>query len=127
MQGARSSPSAPDCQISRKLVRETKKQDWVVYAKKPFGAAQQIVNYLGRYTHRVAISSARLLSISEDRIVFRTRGQNSYSLQPEEFIRRFLLHVLPHQFFQDPPLRAACARQREHPALPRPAIARAGE
>jgi hypothetical protein len=58
------------------------------------------VNYLGRYTHRVAISSARLLSISEDQIVFRTRGQNSCSLQPEEFIRRFLLHVLPRQFFK---------------------------
>jgi hypothetical protein len=100
MQGARSSPSAPDCQISRKLVRETKKQDWVVYAKKPFGAAQQIVNYLGRYTHRVAISSARLLSISEDRIVFRTRGEKTCSVTPEEFIRRFLLHVLPHQFFK---------------------------
>ena len=72
----------------------------MVYAKKPFGGPTQIVNYLGRYTHRVAISSSRLLSISDDQIVFRTRGEKTCSLTPEEFIRRFLLHVLPHQFFK---------------------------
>ncbi len=85
---------------ARKLVREAKKHDWVVYAKKPFGGPQQIVSYLGRYTHRVGISSSRLVSISDDRIVFRTRGDKTCSLTPEEFIRRFLLHVLPHQFFK---------------------------
>jgi len=85
---------------SRKLVREAKKCPWVVFAKRPFGGPAQIVNYLGRYTHRVAISSARLLSISDDKIVFRTRGEKTCSLKPEEFIRRFLLHVLPHQFFK---------------------------
>lgn len=87
-------------QHSRKLVREAKRQDWVVFAKKPFGGPAQIVNYLGRYTHRVAISSARMISITEDHIVFRTRGEKTCSLTPEEFIRRFLLHVLPHQFFK---------------------------
>jgi hypothetical protein len=87
-------------QQSRQLVRELKKHDWVVYAKKPFGGPTQIVNYLGRYTHRVAISSARLRSISDEQIVFRTRGEQTCSLTPEEFIRRFLLHVLPHQFFK---------------------------
>jgi putative transposase/transposase-like zinc-binding protein len=85
---------------ARKLVREAKRQGWVVYAKKPFGGPTQIINYLGRYTHRVAISSTRLLSIGDHRIVFRTRGQQTCSLTPEEFIRRFLLHVLPHQFFK---------------------------
>jgi len=85
---------------SRKLVREAKKHDWVVYAKKPFGGPEQIVNYLGRYTHRVGISSSRLLSITDHRIVFRTRGEKTCSLEPQEFIRRFLLHVLPHQFFK---------------------------
>lgn len=87
-------------QQSRKLVREAKRQDWVVFAKKPFGGPTQIVNYLGRYTHRVAISSARMISITEDHIVFRTRGEKTCSVTPEEFIRRFLLHVLPHQFFK---------------------------
>jgi len=85
---------------SRTLVREAKKHDWVVFAKRPFGGPAQIVNYLGRYTHRVGISSSRLLSISDDTIVFRTRGEKTCSLTPEEFIRRFLLHVLPHQFFK---------------------------
>jgi DNA-directed RNA polymerase subunit RPC12/RpoP len=85
---------------SRKLVREAKKHDWVVFAKKPFGGPEQIVNYLGRYTHRVGISSARLVSISDEKIVFRTRGEKTCSLTPDEFVRRFLLHVLPHQFFK---------------------------
>jgi hypothetical protein len=85
---------------SRTLVREVKKHHWVVFAKKPFGGPIQIINYLGRYTHRVAISSSRLLSITDDQIVFRTRGEETCALTPEEFLRRFLLHVLPHQFFK---------------------------
>jgi hypothetical protein len=52
------------------------------------------------YTHRIAISSARLISMSDDKIVFRTRGDNTCSIPPEQFLRRFLLHVLPHQFFK---------------------------
>jgi len=85
---------------SRKLVRRANKHPWVVYAKKPFAGPKQIVNYLGRYTHRVAISSSRLLSVSDHRIVFRTRAERTCSITPDEFIRRFLLHVLPHQFFK---------------------------
>lgn len=85
---------------SRRLVRDAKKQAWVVFAKKPFGGPAQIVNYLGRYTHRVAISSARLVSVSDAAIVFRTRGEKTCSVTPREFIRRFLLHVLPRQFFK---------------------------
>ncbi|MGH8701385.1 MAG: IS91 family transposase [Burkholderiales bacterium] len=85
---------------SRKLVRQAKKHDWVVYAKRPFGGPTQIVRYLGRYTHRVGISSSRLLSVTDHRIVFRTRGEHTCSLTPEEFLRRFLLHVLPERFFK---------------------------
>jgi len=85
----------PDC---RKLVRTAKRCDWVVYIKRAFGGPQHIVRYLGRYTHRVAISSSRLLSITDHRITFRTRGDKTCSLAPDEFIRRFLLHVLPDQF-----------------------------
>lgn len=85
---------------SRKLVREVKQQDWVVFAKRPFAGPRQIIDYLGHYTHRVAISSARLLSIDDHAILFRTRGGKTCSIPPEEFIRRFLLHVLPHQFFK---------------------------
>ena len=72
----------------------------MVFAKRPFGGPAQIVTYLGRYTHRVGIASSRLVSISDEKIVFRTRGEKTCSVTPDEFIRRFLLHVLPHQFFK---------------------------
>jgi hypothetical protein len=78
--------------------------DWVVYAKPPFGGPDQVLKYLARYTHRVAISNDRLVSMDGDQIRFRwkdyARGQHSrtMTLQATEFIRRFLLHVLPRGF-----------------------------
>jgi len=80
---------------------QTRQTDWVVYAKPPFGGPQQVLDYLGRYTHRVAISNNRLLRITEDSVMFRWkdyRNQRPHSvmrLPGEEFCRRFLLHVLP--------------------------------
>ena len=71
---------------------------WVVYCKAPFGGAEQVFEYLGRYTHRVAISSARLRSVTQDEVVFRTRGDHVARMAPVEFIRRFLLHTLPPGF-----------------------------
>jgi Putative transposase/Transposase zinc-binding domain len=73
-------------------------QSWVVYAKRPFGGAEQVYRYLGRYTHRVAISNARLVSVDDDAIVFRTRGPDTATVAPVEFIRRFLDHRLPKGF-----------------------------
>lgn len=73
-------------------------QRWVVYAKRPFGGPQQILRYLGLYTHRVGISSSRIRSISDQAIVFKTRGQKVCRLHPDEFLRRFLLHTLPKGF-----------------------------
>jgi Putative transposase/Transposase zinc-binding domain len=81
----------------RLLTRRLARLPWVVYAKKPFGGPEQIITYLGRYTHRVALSNSRLLSLSDDLITFRTRGKGSCTLPPHELIRRFLLHVLPTQ------------------------------
>jgi Putative transposase len=81
-----------------------KEQEWVVYAKRPFGGPQQVLDYVGRYTHRVAISNNRLLDIENDQVRFqwkdyRTGGQvKTMTLSADEFIRRFLLHVLPHGF-----------------------------
>jgi len=75
--------------------------EWVVYAKRPFAGPEQVLDYVGRYTHRVAISNNRLLNIENDKIAFRYKdyrrdGQNkTMTLEAEEFIRRFLLHVLP--------------------------------
>jgi len=73
-------------------------QSWIVYAKRPFGGPQHVYRYLGRYTHRVAISNARLVSIDDDAVVFRTRGDGTASLTPVEFLRRFLDHRLPRGF-----------------------------
>jgi hypothetical protein len=74
------------------------KTSWVVYAKRPFGGPEQVFRYLGRYTHRVAISNARLVSVDDQAVVFRTHGSDTASLSPTEFIGRFLQHVLPNQF-----------------------------
>jgi len=72
--------------------------EWVVYAKRPFGGPQQVFRYLGRYTHRVGISNQRLQRIDADGVRFATKGGRSITFPPHEFIRRFLLHVLPSGF-----------------------------
>jgi hypothetical protein len=78
--------------------------EWVVYAKRPFAGPAQVLDYVGRYTHRVAISNNRLLSIDEGEVRFRWKDyrdgnrQKTMSLQAGEFIRRFLIHVLPDGF-----------------------------
>jgi len=77
---------------------ELYRKDWVVYAKRPFGGAEQVYRYLGRYTHRVSISSQRLEAIDDSGIRFRTKNGDTATLAPQEFIRRFLLHVLPRGF-----------------------------
>ena len=74
------------------------KKNWVVYAKTPFGGPAQVFNYLGRYTHRVAISNQRLLVLDERGVHFVTRGSKTATLAPEAFIGRFLQHVLPDGF-----------------------------
>ena len=86
------------------LLRTAHQKHWVVYAKRPFGGAAHVVHYLGRYTHRVAISSQRLLSLEDHRVTFRWRDsqhgnkQRRMTLSVHEFLRRFLLHVLPIGF-----------------------------
>lgn len=71
---------------------------WVVYAKRPFGGSDQVLAYLGQYTHRVAISSYRIADIQGDQITIRTRDERTAQLSGDEFIRRFLLHILPKGF-----------------------------
>jgi hypothetical protein len=78
--------------------------EWVVYAKRPFAGPEQVLDYVGRYTHRVALSNNRLLDIAEGKVSFRYKDyrhdaqQKAMTLDAEEFIRRFLLHVLPQGF-----------------------------
>ncbi|EQD26828.1 Transposase, IS801/IS1294, partial [mine drainage metagenome] len=81
-----------------------REKEWVVYAKAPFAGPEQVLDYVGRYTHRVAISNNRLLDIEDGRVTFRWKdyrdgdAQKTMTLAAEEFIRRFLLHVLPPGF-----------------------------
>jgi hypothetical protein len=80
------------------------RKDWVVYSKRPFGGPEYVLQYLGRYTHRVAISNHRLVSFAEETVTFRWRDsahhneQKLMTLSLDEFLRRFLLHVLPKGF-----------------------------
>src|SRR5690349_24751234 len=80
------------------------RKDWVVYAKRPFGGPEHVLRYLGRYTHRVAISNHRLVSFADGKVTFRWRDSahnNEQKLLPlavDEFLRRFLLHLLPEGF-----------------------------
>jgi hypothetical protein len=88
----------------RRLLREARRKNWVVYAKPPFGGPEQVLKYLARYTHRVALANSRLLQISDQEVVFTYKDyadgsrRKTLSLEPEEFIRRFLLHTLPKGF-----------------------------
>jgi hypothetical protein len=80
------------------------RQDWVVYLKPPFGGPEYVLHYLGRYTHRVAISNHRLVSLNDGQVTFRWRDSahhNEQKLLPlslDEFLCRFLLHILPKGF-----------------------------
>lgn len=82
----------------QQLVHQLYRTEWVVYAKQPFGGPQQVFRYLGRYTHRVGISNQRLQHVDAEGVRFATKGDRSITLPPHEFIRRFLLHVLPSGF-----------------------------
>jgi hypothetical protein len=85
-------------------LRELRRLEWVVYAKPPFGGPAQVLAYLGRYTHRVAIANSRLVSVSDDAVTFRWKDychhdkSKPMTLGAHEFIRRFLLHALPDGF-----------------------------
>jgi hypothetical protein len=88
----------------KKWLRRIYKQDWVVYAKPPFGGPEHVLRYLARYTHRVAISNHRILSLREGLVRFRWRDYahgnkpRIMTLPAAEFLRRFFLHVLPRGF-----------------------------
>ena len=113
-----------------------RKKNWFVYAKPPFARPEAVLAYLARYTHRVAISNSRLLALDERGVTFRYKdyrrnGQARYrtmTLAPHEFIRRFLLHVLPKGFHRirhygllaSAGCKANIARARELVAAPAP-------
>jgi predicted RNA-binding Zn-ribbon protein involved in translation (DUF1610 family) len=81
-----------------KLKDNLYRKEWVVYAKQPFGGPEQVFQYLGRYTHRVGMSNQRLLSFDGQDVCFRTKHGKTTTIEAVEFVRRFLLHVLPAGF-----------------------------
>jgi Putative transposase/Transposase zinc-binding domain len=95
-----------DAQAFATYLAPLRKTEWVVYSKRPFGGPEAVLAYLSRYTHRVAIANSRLITIDEEGVTFkwkdyRIEGPNRYktmTLATHEFIRRFLIHVLPRGF-----------------------------
>jgi hypothetical protein len=88
----------------RTFLADLRKKPWIVYAKRPFAGPEAVLEYLGRYTHRTAISNERLVSFDANAVCFRYKDYASgsrrriLSLEPQEFLRRFTLHVLPRGF-----------------------------
>jgi hypothetical protein len=100
----------PDKTDKKALCQELKtilyKTDWVVYCKKCFAGASQVISYLGRYTHRVAISESRIVEVKDTSITFKWKDYRDHyrwklmSLSTDEFIRRFMLHILPERYYK---------------------------
>ena len=88
----------------QKLIDQAYAKEWVVYVKKPFSGPKQVLQYLGKYTHRVAISNHRIIDVKDDRVIFKWKDykdgntMKTMSVSVEEFMRRFLLHVIPKRF-----------------------------
>jgi hypothetical protein len=80
------------------LCKKLSETRWNVYAKPPFGGPKEVFQYLAKYTHRTGISNRRLVSMENDKVTFRTRGENTVTIPGKEFLRRFLQHVLPKGF-----------------------------
>ncbi len=86
------------------LFDELFKKEWVVYAKKPFGNPNSVIEYLGRYTHKIAISNHRIKAVEKGRVTFKVKNYKKegkpelLTLKTEEFIRRFSMHILPKRF-----------------------------
>ena len=99
-------PLSPTRRRSRRIWHRCAETEWVVYAKRPFGGPQAVLAYLSRYTHRVAIANSRLIACDRTGVTFRWKDyrvegrdrQKIMTLATGEFIRRFLIHVLPQGF-----------------------------
>lgn len=95
-----------DKELFLKMVNTLREKQWITYSKQPFGGPEQVLEYLGRYTHRVAITNNRILSIEDGEVTFNYRDRSdentvkALTLKATEFIRRYLLHILPRGFMK---------------------------
>jgi len=91
-------------QVDQSLLSKLYQNEWVVYAKQPFYGPKQVIDYLGRYTHKVAISNHRITSIADSKVSFLWRDyrqgykSKEMTLEATEFLRRFCQHILPYRF-----------------------------
>ena len=136
--GSTAALSEPDSWTA--FLTQMRRKEWVVYAKPPFGSAEQTLKYLARYTHRVAISNRRIVSLTDDHVSFRYRDRSrdnamrTMTLTGAEFLQRFLLHLLPKSFVRirhfgllaNRVRRAKLARCRELLAAPQPPMVESG-
>jgi hypothetical protein len=114
----------------RQFLRQLFTKEWVVYAKPPFGGAEHVLHYLARYTHRVAISNHRLVAFKDDHVSFRWKDyaangkQKVMTVSSDEFLRRFLIHVLPKGLIRIRHLGLFANRRRapHHCCTPREAL-----
>jgi len=90
--------SLEDPDVFGLLLDKLYRKEWLPYAKRPFAGPEQVFEYLGYYTHRVGIANHRLLEMDDENVRFKTRKGKTATLKGPEFVRRFLLHVLPHRF-----------------------------
>jgi hypothetical protein len=90
--------SSVDPTTTRRTLGALHGTPWLVYVKRPFGGAQRLFQYLGRYTHRVGLANHRLVAITPEAVTFRTKDGHTATVHPHEFLRRLLLHVLPAGF-----------------------------
>jgi hypothetical protein len=125
-----------DKRVFKRFLAPLRRSKWVVYCKDPFAGPEQVLRYLSRYTHRVAISNRRLVSADDKGVAFRWKDYRidgpgrwkTMTLTPHEFIRRFLMHVLPQGFhrirhyglFANTHRAASIAKARELLAVPPP-------
>ena len=96
----------PDNESWHQLKDQLYSKSWIIYAQKPMGGVNNVVNYLGRYAHRVAITNSRILEMSKNQVSFRYQDNKDHgvhktmTLHPVEFIRRFMMHILPDNFYK---------------------------
>jgi hypothetical protein len=109
-----------DARTFAKWLRSLFRHDWIVYAKRPFGGPEHALRYLGAYTHRVAISNHRLVALDQRYVTFRWRDsahgnkKKLMTLAADEFLRRFLLHLLPRGFVRIRNFGFLANRRRAH-------------
>jgi hypothetical protein len=81
-----------------RLIAQVKHKRWIAYVKKPFRKSSHVLQYLGRYTHRVGIANSRLVDVTDERVTFRTKYGRTATVEPVEFLHRLIQHVLPPGF-----------------------------